>query len=271
MIQQDFKRELYKLDDVLMRFFGLEEASIGQQMALVELKKSLARDKIMLAGGALLSIIMRGKVNDLDFYMYDIDGRPGFEALLVTHGYKISLSSTNAITYQRTTKTNGRSKKFTIQLITRFKGTPDEVLSTFDFTVTKVLYSFYEEEFYFGDRFWLDLAARRLVYSGCSSFPLCALHRLNKYSKKGFTIPNSTKLHIALSILQLEIKTYAQLKEQLFGIDTILLQGMFEHEDNFRDELPVDYGKFIEAAFERLDPNGKSYVEEEIDDDEHDK
>jgi hypothetical protein len=159
----------------------------------------------------------------------------------------------------------------TIQLITRFHGDAASVFSSYDFTITCGAFEFAREgnvdhlannyfaiceaaQFTLGPRFLQDLAKRQLVYIGGSQFPICALHRTLKYQQRGFSITGGTLMHIALSILQLDIKTYAELKAQLFGIDTMFLQNLLK-QDEFAAELPVNYGTFVAAIFERLSPD----------------
>jgi hypothetical protein len=59
-------------------------------------------------------------------------------------------------------------------------------------------------------------------------------------------------MHIALSIVRLDIQSYKQLKQQLMGIDTIYLQKLLARPE-YADVLPVDYGKFLQDAFESID------------------
>jgi len=158
--------------------------------------------------------------------------------------------STNAKTFKRKSKLS--RKVWSAQLITRFHGTPQDILDTFDFTITQGIFDFENEEFVCGDRFFPDIAAKKLVYLGKSHFPICAMYRTKKYQERGYSLPGSTIMHIALSIVRLDIRTYKDLKQQLMGIDTMYLQNLL-NSSKYDDALPVDYGQFLVDAFDNFD------------------
>lgn len=255
-LSMDNRNELARLDDALEAYFeptnyyNRNGSNIGEDSALAMLKVDLKRLGLMLCGGAITSLFTRAKVNDLDFYMTDITRKQEVDDFLriffPEHPYK----SDNALTYKRQ---SSRSRKvWSVQLITRFHGTPQDILDTFDFTVTQGIYSFVSNTFTFGDRFFQDLASKRLTYLGMSRFPICAMYRTKKYQERGYSVPGSTIMHIALSIVRLEIKTYKDLKQQLMGIDTMYLQGLL-NKSQYADDIPVDYGQFMADAFSRID------------------
>jgi hypothetical protein len=163
--------------------------------------------------------------------------------------------SENAATMQRTDHTG---KKFTIQLIRAFHGPIETIFSSFDFTITQGGYDFERGRFILGDRFLPDIARRKLIYLGGSRYPICAMYRTKKYQKRGYDVPGATIMHIALCIVQLQLNNYADLKKQLMGIDTLYLQDLFEKRDL---STPIDYGEFINRAFEAID--GVAYQAED--------
>ena len=254
--------EQRRIIDTLIVYFGLEQRtkvsetghtlpdgpSVQEQAETI--KKRLGELGCMLSGGAINSIITGMRVNDLDFYIKDASKIAEATAFLADHFKEIPYKSTNAITFKR--KSSKGPKKWTAQLITRFAGTCEEILDTFDFTITQGVYDFSTGQFVFGARFLQDISARKLVYLGKSRFPICAMYRTKKYQERGYTVPGSTIMHIALSIVRLDIKTYRDLKDQLMGIDTLYLQGLLS-QDKYADALPVDYGTFLVDAFEKLD------------------
>jgi hypothetical protein len=254
--------ERQRVIDAIIVFFGLTQATkqiatghtvsdgpTPQEQA-VQIKKHMGELGLMLSGGAINSIITGTKVNDLDFYI-KTDSQVAAATRFFSQYFKeVPYVSTNAITFKR--KSTSSPKRWTAQLITRFKGSCEEILDTFDFTITQGLFDFDSDVFVFGDRFFTDIAARKLVYLGKSRFPICAMYRTKKYQERGYTVPGSTIMHIALSIVRLDIKTYRDLKDQLMGIDTIYLQGLLS-QDKYADALPVDYGTFLVEAFEKLD------------------
>lgn len=204
--------------------------------------------EVMLCGGAVLSLFTESKVSDLDLYVKNPDNLPILQEFLHSrfHDHETPpFQSINAITYKRRSK----SRVYTVQLITKFTGEPADIFEYFDFTITNCAYDFKAQSFAFGPRFFADLGKRVLVYAGKSYYPICALHRINKYIEKGFRAPRSTLMHIALSIVQLNITSYRQLKEQLMGIDTSYLTNLLESKD---PDVPVNYGEFIEEALNAI-------------------
>ena len=218
----------------------------------VNIFKRMGELNIILCGGAVTSTILGTKVNDLDLYVVDINDLAAAQEFLQRYFPLAINQSINADTMGR--KSDRRT--YHCQLIKKFSGDPEEIFQAFDFTITHGAYSFKSESFVFGCRFFQDLSRRVLVYSGKSNYPICALYRTIKYAKRGFTAPGSTLMHIALCIVQLKIENYAQLKEQLMGIDTMYLQGLLSKLD---PDAPVDYGMFIDEAFRRINRiNGKN-------------
>lgn len=214
-----------------------------------DIVKELGRLGLMLAGGAVTSIFSGSKVNDLDFYIKDAKRIDEATAFLSIWFPEPPYVSDNAITFKRKSKKG--PKVWTVQLIKRFTGGPTDIFSTFDFTITQGLFDFENECFVFGERFLQDIATRKLTYLGGSRYPICALWRTQKYQARGYSIPGSTIMHIALSIVRLEIKTYKDLKEQLLGVDTVYLQELLS-QAKYDQALPVDYGQFLKDAFDSM-------------------
>lgn len=250
--------EQVKIHKAIAKFFGvpmynnvLDPINVTVDTILDE----LGRLGIMLCGGSITSVFTNQTINDLDFYCKSKDGLKAAQEFLYKMFPVDIYSSSNAVTMKRTNNGGsgaGSRRVYTIQLITRFHGSPQEVMDCFDFTITQGVYDFSSKEFIVGDRFFQDLSRRKLVYLGKSHFPICAMYRTKKYQAKGYTTPGSTIMHIALAIVRLEIKNYKDLKEQLMGIDTMYLQGLLAGAD-YADALPVDYGQFLSDAFTRIE------------------
>lgn len=265
----NFSKELQVLDNTLLTYFISKRTEdeltmlfdpMVDRVGIEYIKWDLNRLGLLLAGGAINSIFTGRPVKDLDFYMTDRSMK--HEAIRVFSRYfgRPEFLSDNAITWKR--KAHGSRRVFQVQLITRFTGTPREIFEWFDFTIVQDAYDFIYNEFSFGDRFFQDIAARKLVFCGKSKFPICAMYRTKKYIARGYNCPGSTIMHIALSIVRLEIKTYKDLKEQLMGIDTQYLIDLLSQE-KYNEALPVDYGQFLADAFTRIDGFSREDLREE--------
>lgn len=255
----NFNIERLKVLHALVNFFGPipgaytlvhSAAEKVEKIDLAVIFPRLQELGLMLSGGAINSIFSGLPINDLDFYIRDKSKIEEAKIFLKEWFPEVPYTSGNAITFKR--KSSNSRKVWTVQLITRFTGQPVEIHDTFDFTITQGTFDFKNDQFYFGSRFFQDLSAKKLVYLGKSHFPICAMYRTKKYQDRGYTLPGSTIMHIALSIVRLEIKTYKDLKEQLMGIDTMYLQDLL-NSSKYDDALPVDFGEFIVDAFERID------------------
>lgn len=198
--------------------------------------------RVYIAGGACLSAFTESKVNDADLYVNDWRAVCLLLHALTKIGYKEVNKSINCTTLMSGTRM--------VQVIHKFFGEPEDILREFDFTITQILYDIRKGELHFGDRFFGDLAKREIVFTSTSNYPICALYRTLKYRDKGYEVKGYTMMLLALAISRLEMKTYKDLKDQLMGVDTMLLQGIFKDDSNFREDLPIDYGKFIAAVFE---------------------
>lgn len=242
-----------KAAKAIKRFFRPEEEKY------VDVFKRLSELELVICGGAVNSVFTNATVNDLDFYMRNPSKKRECIEFLSSFFKDEIYESINAFTFKRhSTKSR---KKWSVQLITKFHGDPHKVFQNFDFTITHGAYCFYNQHFVLGERFLQDLACKRLVYAGASRYPICAMYRIKKYLDRGYNVSGATIMHIALSIVQLNIRNYADLKEQLMGIDTVYLQGVL---DKHNPENPVDYGEFIEDVFKAIDRrNGKTLAEME--------
>lgn len=204
---------------------------------------------VYLAGGAVSSIFSGLNINDLDFYCESKEVADRFSAALIdVYGYKSACTTENAQTFH---KHVGKRKR-EVQVITRFVGSPEEVLNTFDFTCVMGLWNFKEGKFYAHEHFLRDVARRRLVYSNKSQYPICALYRTKKYVERGYEFPGSTMVAISLAIHSLQINTYKDLKDQLLGIDTSMFKEITENMDINKkfeaDEFVQDWFDVMESS-----------------------
>ena len=206
---------------------------------------------VYLAGGAITSIFTGQKVNDLDFYCSSAEERDRLESLLKeTYGYKVACDSANAVTLVKHLK----KKSYVVQIIKRFYfDTPAECLKSFDFTVVQGLYDFGQGKFVVSDRYFKDLAARKLVYTNTSHYPICALYRTKKYQQRGYSLSGATMIAIALAIHRLQLKTYGDLKDQLMGIDTSMFKEM---TDSWNEDKTFEASEFTQEFFEYVYERG---------------
>jgi hypothetical protein len=236
-----YDREKYALLDILFEYFDVRKN--GESAILLG---ALGESNTFIAGGAITSVFMEARVSDLDFYLHDTSLTGAVEELFKSFGFERSFKTETALTFTRT----GDSRSFRVQLIRAFYGSPEDVFSTYDFSVCCGCYSFREERFILHENFLPDICARRLSYMGGSRFPIAALYRTLKYARKGFRVTSSLYIHILLCVQNLEITTYRELKRQLLGIDTLFLGDYLRNKD---PEAHYDIADFIDDALELIE------------------
>lgn len=175
--------------------------------------------KWYVAGGALRSVFAGEHINDLDIYF---ESQIDFDKFKEKYfkDLKPVFNTDNAISYDK--------NKRKIQLIKKFYGSPKEIIDRFDFSICKCAYVPFPylsvSMFVFGDNFLEHLSLRILCYNVKGDHPINSLYRVVKFLKKGYKIPAVEIVKLALRINDLKITNYRDLKEELEGIDTILLK-----------------------------------------------
>jgi hypothetical protein len=246
----------YKVRSAVDEFFGVKE-SFGRYKKFAELG-------LMLAGGTINSIYSGRRINDLDFYIRDETKLEDAIAYMESVFGKPVYKSDNALTYKRVSGKN----KYEVQLITRFYGTPEEILNTFDFTIVQGCYDFQTESFVLAENFLTDIAKRVLRYSNNSRYPLCALIRTKKYQARGYVLPNSTIIAIAFALNRVDMSTYKAIKEQLLGVDTIFLLNFLETLDAEGELDDTKKMQFVEQCCTLIDNQiAESFWEADSDED----
>lgn len=237
-----YANETTRLHEVCRRFFptGLYEGVVTQKFAELG---------VILAGGAINSIFSARPVKDLDLYTYRYEDQTKLINFLKTDcGYLETWATNNAMTL------NHKDTKKEIQVIYKFAGDPEYVLSTFDFTIVQGAYDYLKNSLYLKDRFLTDIAARRLIFTNTSKYPICALYRTKKYQNRGYSLGGTTMVAISLAIHRLELHTYADLKDQLMGIDTSIFRLLTEP---FEDAKKFEASEFLQYWYNTFETNNE--------------
>lgn len=228
-----------------------------------------AKVNFMVAGGACTSVFSGQPINDIDmFFASHKDAIKGVDIIRSDGYYESKFSSPSAISWR---SEDGHK----LQTIDKVFGPPKEILENFDFTVTMCALVFlpsspldmmglldekyYSDQSYFqmDENFLYHLAERLLVWNVNGKFPIATMFRVMKYKDKGYKVTGVELIKLALGINQLKIDTYADLKEQLEGIDTAMLKSL---TDKFLDKGEADF-KFNEFLTELNEYLDKVYME----------
>lgn len=248
-----------RIKELVGDWLGVRSADTEEQKELP--MNALQRFGAMLAGGTINSIFSGRRINDLDFYVKDKEMIAPFVEWIESRKFKKVHETENAVTFVKPSK----YRNIEVQIIKRFAGTPIEILETFDFTIVQGLYDFEQMKFEFTDNFFKHIAQRKLVFTNTSRYPIAALYRTKKYQERGYTMSGATVVQLSLAIHALKIETYADLKDQLMGIDTAMLEEItkgidgtkkFECKEFIAQWMEAFYGE--DLAFESKSYNNKT-------------
>lgn len=176
--------------------------------------------RAVIAGGAIRAVFTDTPIHDYDLYFRSAEDRDraiaflrdsqnGFERLVVTEA---------AITFRKDGAVLQviRKDDFLIKSV-------EELIDAFDYTICMGAYDLAEDRLYLGEDFLKHNAQRRLVFNPGAKYPIASLFRVKKYLEYGYKISGTELVKIALTINKTPIITYADLKEQLLGVDTLFL------------------------------------------------
>lgn len=139
-------------------------------------EKGRLPSQFWVAGGAVLAAIAGEKINDYDIFS--------------PHPERIIAVLEESPDYSKGKKVDGYFHNFhdnfgnMIQIITKVNvASPAVIFEIFDYTI--VCGAWDGETFYCHDRFWQDVATRRLVVNALP-YPLKSMERMSKYSARGY-------------------------------------------------------------------------------------
>lgn len=202
-----------------------------------DLYKILKNEKCIIAGGAITSLFTRNEINDLDVYFRNE------ESLIRALKYMLGNASPVAHT-DKATLFSRHQTIVPVQFIHfKFFESAQEIFDTFDFTVCMGAYDLSKEEFVFDNRFFQHNAQRMLQFNHNTAYPIVSALRLQKYEDKGYTISKSEFLKIMLTINNLKVTSYKQIKEQLGGMYGVSYDKLYE---DIKDDEQFDMLKVIE-------------------------
>ncbi len=209
------------------------------------LVKSLMQDRgAFIAGGAVTSVFSSARINDFDLFFPNEASLSKALASVPQDGKTVNTDSAMSLI----------ADGHRIQLIKCVVRTPAEVINGFDFTICQGAYD-WDDGFLFGKDFFTHLAQRRLVFNVQAEYPICSLYRLRKFIKRGFHLSGIEAIKLGLRIQALELGTYADLRKQLMGIDTLFLKDLTDSLKG-SDEKKYDLNEFLDTLnvwLEKLD------------------
>lgn len=151
--------------------------------------------RFWVAGGAVLAAIAGERINDYDIFS--------------PHPQRLIAILDECGKYKRGKSVDGFFQNYhdeygnTIQIITRVNvSSPEIIFEIFDYTIVCAAWD--GNTFYCHDRFWQDVATRRLVVNALP-YPLKSMERMAKYSARGYKACPIGLLLLAQAINALKI------------------------------------------------------------------
>lgn len=193
------------------------------KVKLNNLSGLLEESHAIIAGGAIRSVFANEPISDYDIYFKTQENLNLFLEKIISEefGFKSIFITDTAKTY---TKNNLVLQA--ILLPGMICSNPRDIIDQFDYTICMGLFDFDTDLFILNERFLEDIARRELHYNVFGKYPLSSLFRLKKYLKKGYVISGSEIIKLGLSINNLRMENYIDLKAQLQGIDTLFLKDL---------------------------------------------
>ena len=204
---------------------------------------------VILAGGALTSIVTNREINDFDFYFSSNEDLLGFLHHLCDEGFFVKFFSDKSVTLCHYAP--GKEDLVIVQLIFyKLFDNAQDLFSTFDFTINKCAIVFKTESVVCADNFMLHNSSRYLEYGMGSSFPLLSLFRVRKYEERGYTISKSQLLKIIFDIRSLEINSWDDLSRHIgSGYKQEMLDTSGVRNKEFTEENLIEFLDGIEKSF----------------------
>lgn len=192
----------------------------------MEIKRNLDPDlyetfkayKVILAGGALTSIVTNKTINDYDIYLPSSVDLGEFCKELRGDGVFFTYCTEKSISAMKGVNN--------IQIIhySRFEST-DDIFKDFDFDCCKAVYKFENDELIIHPNFILSNSRRLLTLSGKTLFPLKSLERVHKYQKRGYTVEPSTLVKLGMICGEHKIDSWDKLNSELGGMYGLRLKS----------------------------------------------
>lgn len=201
----------------------------------------IKEEKCIIAGGCITSLFTRRDINDIDIYFRNK------ESLIRALKYIKDDYYINSHTDKATMFTE---KEQAYQFIHfKFFNDAKEIFDTFDFTVCMAAYDFKTNEFILHDEFLKHNAQKMLKFNHNTAYPIMSALRVQKYEKKGYVISKPEFIKIMLTINNLKINTYKEVKEQIGGMYGVNYDNLFV---DLNDTDKIDINKIIEKLSDSI-------------------
>lgn len=175
-----------------------------------------------IAGGCFKDIFTGNKLKDIDLFFKNEEDYKDARRFYMHVNWEIVYENPNAISFKHP------DKDVRIELIKRCFGTPEYIMSQFDFSVckfaymktassgfgfgeTRVVENNYEVMFY--GNYFEDLTLRKIIFDNEILTPTQSFDRVLRYTSYGFIIDKEEKLKLLNSLIKLDSVTEEDLND----------------------------------------------------------
>jgi hypothetical protein len=182
------------------------------------LKKFVVADGCFIAGGCFKNLFNHERVKDIDmFFAKESDYLNAIDEFAKDETYQETYEGKNAYGI--------KIGNTSIDLVHKVYGTKEEILNSFDFTVTKFIMYRKGDEYFamYSKKFFEDLMNKKLVIDDRIDYPLSTFNRALRYSKYGYVMCRQSKIKLLSSIMNHQIDDV--------DIEEELTRGLYESLD----------------------------------------
>lgn len=198
------------------------------------IKQSMHGIQMYLCGGVFVSLISGEPVNDLDFFFASQDDLTRFWERIKHHKDISKVYETdNAISFSY----DGMK----IQLVRKmFFINIHSCLEVFDFRAVQCGMTadnlLNKDGFMSEENSLYDIASKTLVVMPNHRNPHNVTYRIAKYVKRGWSIKGQSFIRLVLQMLirGRDIRTIADVKDEIMGMDTVILADFFKNSDKYK-------------------------------------
>ena len=171
-----------------------------------------------IAGGCFKNVFKNERVKDIDIFFRDKEDFSLAKDYYEKNDEYVFSYDNEKVWAFKNKKTNIR-----IELIKSVFGTPEEILSKFDFSITKFAYVKYytekevEYKCLYVETFFEDLVNSKLVIDGVLEFPVSTFERTYRYRDYGFGLCRESKAKLLDSLKTADTNDLSN--DLYFGLD----------------------------------------------------
>ena len=213
----------------------------------------------VIAGGALTSVFCNREVKDIDVYFRNEEDFLGFLEEVFAGGYVLRLTN---YTQRSLLFVDGETGQDVQVIIYKWFPTVESIFKDFDYTIN--MGAIICCPLPAGDQLVLDSeflkhnAQRYLQFNTGTAYPLISALRVNKYVDRGYTISKPQYLRLMMTISQLNLTNWEEVKDHVGG-----MYG-WDLNDLFPESEPFSLDKAIEIL-DGLEPDTKIWKQKPTD------